>query len=158
MNKKNILIVGAGNLWRRDDGIGIVVIERLRALQQQHANAFFLAENKVDLLEIGTDGLSLLDILPNYPKAIIIDAVDMAAPVGTIKVFAPEEAKIKITNDALSTHGFGIAEMLKLAEQLNIQTKITIIGIQPKDISFGNELGLEIEPTVNAIIELIKLA
>lgn len=154
MNKKNILIAGAGNPWRSDDGIGITIIERLHALQ--HAGAFYLAKDQVDILDIGTDGLALLDILPNYQKAIIIDAVEMNAPPATIKVFSPEEAKIKITNDALSTHGFGLGEMLKLAEQLNIPTQITIIGVQPYDLSFGNELSSEITRVIDKIIDQVK--
>lgn len=154
MNKKNILIAGAGNPWRSDDGTGITVIERLHALQ--HAGASYLAKNQVDILDVGTDGLALLDILPNYQKAIIIDAVEMNAAPATIKVFFPEEAKIKITSDALSTHGFGLGEMLKLAEQLHIPTQIIIIGVQPYDLSFGNELSAEVKNKIDDLLKAVK--
>jgi hydrogenase maturation protease len=75
---------------------------------------------------------------------------------GVIKLFTPAEAKIKIKSDVLSTHGFGIAEMLKLAKKLSIKTEIKIIGIQPKDINFGEGMSEEIKNKIPQILELIK--
>jgi len=35
------------------------------------------------------------------------------------KVFTPKDALLKINSDALSTHGFGIAELIKFIEEYN---------------------------------------
>ena len=139
------LILGVGNIWRQDDGTGPKIIA---ILQQQHWS-------NVDLIDGGTDGLSLLDKLSEYKQAIIIDAADMDAVPGTVKSFTPEEALIKIKADALSTHGFGLAELIKLMQQLQISPKLHIIGVQPKSVAFGNELTLEINSKIPAIIEEI---
>ncbi len=144
--KSKTLVIGVGNPFRGDDGIGSAIIKSLRA------------ENSQDfvLVDGGTDGLALLDQLAEYEKAIIIDAVQMLEAPGVVKSFTPAEAKIKIKSDVLSTHGFGLAEMLKLADELNIKTKITIIGIQPKNIDFGEGLSDEIKTQIPQIIKLIK--
>lgn len=143
-NKK--IIIGVGNPFRRDDGIGIAVIEQLRL---QKSTAF-------DIYDGGTDGLALLDVVGQYSEAIIIDAVNMGADPGCVKVFVPAEALIQIKNEALSTHGFGLAEMLKFCELLNIHTNIRIIGIQPKDIDFGEGLSDEVRAAIPTILSLIN--
>ena len=144
--KSKILVIGVGNPFRGDDGIGSAIIKILRT------------ENSPDfvLVDGGTDGLALLDQLAEYKKAIIIDAVQMLEAPGVVRLFVPEEARIKIKSDVLSTHGFGLAEMLKLADELNIKTKIKIIGIQPKSIDFGEGLSDEIKNQIPQILKLIK--
>ena len=73
-------------------------------------------------------------MLSDYKYAIIVDAVCMSESPGTIKIFTPNEIKDKFKTDALSTHGFGLAEMFKLIKQLKIKTQIKIVGIEPKNI------------------------
>lgn len=146
MQKKEILIVGVGNPLRNDDGIGPKIIALLRKYENLAC----------DLLDGGTDALALLDIIPNYKKVLLIDAVNMREKPGVLRVFLPDEAKIKIKHDALSTHGFGIAEMLELMKQLEIKTKVLIIGIEPADINFGEKLSDEISAKIPDIIKTIE--
>jgi hydrogenase maturation protease len=143
--KNNTIIIGVGNVLRRDDGIGPTIIKELAKLNLTN----------VDLQDGGTDGLALLDYLPNYSQAIIIDAVNMGMLPTTVKIFTPEKVRINIKSDALSTHGFGLAEVIKLMEQLDIKIKLIIIGIEPKDISFGENLSAEIQEKIPEILELI---
>lgn len=144
--KPKILVIGVGNPFRGDDGIGPAII---KILKTENNPGFVLVDG-------GTDGLALLDQVAEYEKAIIIDAVEMLETPGVVKSFAPAEAKIKIKSDVLSTHGFGLAEMLKLVDELNIKTKIKIIGIQPKNIAFGEGLSDEIKNQIPQILKLIK--
>jgi len=139
------LIAGAGNPLRHDDGIGPEIIRRLREHNDFNCN----------LLDIGTDGLALLDEMQKYTHVILIDAVNMSNAPGTVKVFTPEEAKIHISSDTMSTHGFGLAEVIKLMTELNIQVKLTIIGIQPENIAFGDGLSFKITAKIPELIGLI---
>jgi hydrogenase maturation protease len=140
------LVLGFGNILRKDDGIGPKVIQ---ILQQKNLP-------NIDLIDGGLDSLALLDKIAEYKKAIIIDAVNMNEKPCTIKSFAPEDALIKIKSDALSTHGFGLAELIKLMQQLQMETQFHIIGIEPKDITFGENLTPEIENKIPDIIEEIS--
>lgn len=140
------LILGVGNILRKDDGIGPKVIEVLR--QRPLAN--------VDLMDGGIDGLALLDKITEYKKVILIDAVNMNTAVGTVKVFTPSDALINISSDALSTHGLGLAELIKLMQELEIKTQLQIIGVQPQDISFGEELTPEIASKIPEIVEKLS--
>lgn len=147
MNKSDILVIGVGNPFRRDDGIGPEIIRRLS--ERHNLNC--------DIYDGGTDGLALLDKLQEYKSAIIIDAVNMSAEPGTVHVFTPEEAIIKINSDTLSTHGYGIAEVIKLMEELHIKTKLKIIGIQPEDISFGEGLTEKIKSKIQDILDIVEI-
>jgi hydrogenase maturation protease len=140
------LIAGVGNHYRGDDGIGIEIIKILR--EEENPN--------IVLFDGGTDGLSLFDQLSLYERAIIIDAVFMGEAPGTIKLFTPSEAKLHIQSDALSTHGFGLAEVLKLAEEFAIKTEIKIIGIQPESVDFGAVLSEVVKSKIPQILSLIK--
>jgi hydrogenase maturation protease len=219
---QKILIVGAGNPLRGDDGIGILIIQELQKLkassqnpgpssssdpnpsldpslipnprqdpapnQNQNQNCSqdgnrnqlsplqpqsqvgqlykeqlraelrqLLQRSSIELLDIGTDGLALLDVVPHYSHVLIIDAVEMRAAPGTIKLFSPAEARINITHDALSTHGFGLAEMVRLAEELGITTttSLQIIGIQPSTLAFGTELSPPLQQAFPRVLQLI---
>lgn len=146
MTPNNFLILGVGNLLRRDDGVGLTAIKLLR--QKNLSN--------VDLVDGGVDGLGLIDVIKKYPHALIIDAVDMQLTPGSVKLFAANEAKINIKNDALSTHGFGVAEVIGLLEKLGCKTEIKIIGIQPQDISFGEGLTEVVAASLPEIIEFCR--
>jgi len=141
-----ILIVGIGNPYRRDDGIGIEIIKILQK-ENNPGLVFF---------DVGTDGLSLFDQLALYKRVIIIDAVFMGERPGVARLFTPAEARLKIKSDALSTHGFGLAEVLKLSEEFAVKTEIKIIGIQPEDISFGEGLSKVVECQIPKILDLVK--
>lgn len=140
-----ILIAGVGNPYRGDDGVGIEIIKILH--EQTNPNMV--------LFDAGTDGFSLLDQLALYPKALIVDAVFMGEKPGTVKIFTPKEAKLIIKNDALSTHGFGLAEILKLVDELALKTAIKIVGIEPENISFGEGLSQVVISKLPKILELV---
>ncbi|SRR3989339_986915 len=138
------LILGVGSILRHDDGIGSFIIEKLK----QHP------QSDVDYLNGGTDGLALLDIIKTYDQVILIDAVNMDEEPGTIKIFKPSEVNL-IQRDSLSTHTFGIAMLILLMKELAIQTELTIIGIQPQDISFGEGLTEIIQSKIKKLMDLI---
>lgn len=144
--KSDNLILGVGNPFRHDDGVGPKIIEILRSKNIQNA----------DLLDGGTDGLALLDVLSQYQDVVIIDAVNMGAEPGTVKLFTPEEARLKIKSDTLSTHGFGIAEVIRLMQELGIKTHLQIIGVQPCDLSFGEGLSEVVKQALSEILFLIN--
>ena len=147
MVKNRTLILGVGNPFRRDDGIGPAVISRLKSENELEG---------IDLLDGGTDGLSLIEYIKGYEKVLIVDAVDMGMVPGEVRVFSPDEAKLKIKTDVLSTHGFGLAEVIGLMGTLEMKTDLRIIGIQAKDVTFGEGLSPEVSSKIEEILELVK--
>ncbi|MEM0480411.1 MAG: hydrogenase maturation protease, partial [Candidatus Nitrosocaldus sp.] len=69
---KSMIIVGVGNEYRRDDGIGIVVARHLKSM---------LDSNDVDVVEV-SDASSIIDVMEmGYKKMIIVDAIHSSAAV-----------------------------------------------------------------------------
>ena len=150
MNKKETLILGVGNPLRRDDGVGPEIIDLLF----KGVNAPYLPPH-VTIMDGGTDGLGLIEYFKEYKKVILVDAVLMGMPPGTVKVFKPDDALFHIGGDSLSTHGFGIPELIKLAKELDILPDLTIIGIQAENTDYGKGLSESVKCNIDKIINIM---
>ena len=145
-DRQSILILCIGNILLRDEGIGVRVIENL--FQKNIPNA-------IELVDGGTSGADLIDILADRQKVIIIDAVESAKSPGTVIRFEQNNLE-NIPNSALSLHELGIADTLKMTAKLNCQPQEVIFyGVQPKDISPGLELSVEIADSIPIIAEKV---
>lgn len=141
-----ILILGIGNILLQDEGVGVRVIEFLQTQPRLEG---------VELLDGGTAGFDLLDIIADRKAIIVIDAVDAGHPPGTIVRFVSEDI---LTTDSpeLSAHHIDFAQTLKMAQLLNCAPqKVVIFGIQPASI----EPGLNLTPAIaSRVPEIASLA
>ncbi len=140
------LILGIGNLLRADDGLGPVIIGRLKEQGGLHG---------ANLVCGGTDALGLIEHFKGYDRVIIIDAAQMKFAPGTIKVFNPDQFSLHMHSDTLSTHGLGLAEVISLAKELDIAPIITIIAVQVEDISFKEGLSQTVADKIPDILKII---
>jgi hydrogenase maturation protease len=72
----NITVLGIGNILLSDDGVGVHVINRLKAEYE--------FPEHVRLMDGGTKGLDLLPYLEECDKILIIDAANFKKDPGTI--------------------------------------------------------------------------
>jgi len=144
---EKILIAGIGSVLRADDGLGPRVIDELKKET--------LAE-EVTLHSGDVSGLDLLKVFPGFDKIIIVDAADFGAAPGTIRIFSLPEIKRSGFRNAVSTHGISLKETLILSEKLDLQDNITIVGVQPGDISHKLDLSDIIKSRMPAIMTVVK--
>jgi hydrogenase maturation protease len=151
-NSSLIKIIGFGNIFMGDDGIGVRVIEELQKQQ------IFKDNENIELVDGGTSGVDLVFMLQNTCKAIIIDAVDAGQKIAQIVVFSPQEIKDfkKKIFKSYSLHDIDLAEAFELVKNLNLPTAIKIIGIKPKKIGYGDKLTPEIEKQIPDLITKVK--
>lgn len=148
-SRTDVKIVGFGNKFRSDDGIGIRIIKELEKLE------FF---KDIEIIDGGTSGTDLIFWIKNCEKIIIIDAIDTGKNTGdiiNINVDDIEEFERKDYR-SLSLHDLNLADILKLIKALKINTRISIIGIKPKSVDFGDKLSPEIERKIPELISEIK--
>jgi len=147
--RANIKIIGFGNIYMSDDGIGIHVIKELEKLQ------YF---EDFELIDGGTSGIDLIFHLQNSNKVILIDAVDAGQDIGEIILINPDDVKEFITGKgkSYSLHSFDLSEVLKLTKKLGLNKKLTIIGVKPENIGFGQSLSPVIKKKIHHIIAVIK--
>jgi len=147
---KKIGIIGIGNPLRRDDGIGIVLLERLKKIKEQ-------LPPEIEYIDGGTGGMNLLHILARFDTVIIIDAVNFNEQPGksrlcTIKDFTHEDSSIKI-----SSHESDIFKVLHLSKKLKENPdKLYFFCIQPKNISYGCNLSTELNDIINKLTYQLK--
>jgi len=147
MKKQGIMVLGIGNLLCRDDGIGVRIADKMRGLDKY---------NRIRIIDGGTspDLMALLD--DDIDKLIIVDALRGGGHPGDIYRLDLREENIA-DGTATSLHGLGVLDSLKLMRQLGQQPPhVTVIGIEPADVSHGLQLSPIIEMTVPAIIKAVE--
>jgi len=141
-----ILVLGIGNILLRDEGVGVRVIEQM---QEMHL------PDGVELVDGGTGGADLIDVLAERQKVIVIDAVQSDCEAGTVLRFTAEDL-VRPNQASMSLHEIGLAESLIMTRQLGCAPEdVVIFGIRSKSTECGLELSKEIAASVPKVIELI---
>ncbi len=142
-NRPPTLIVGIGNILLADEGVGVRVVERLRSIP---------LPDTVELVDGGTAGADLIDILADRDKVIVIDAVDLGTTAGTLYRLTPEQIEASV--DSLSLHQLGLAETLKMVKLMKKPLgEVIIFAVQIGSI----EPSLNLTPSVSAVVESLIL-
>ena len=140
------LILGVGNILLRDEGVGVRVIE---FLQKQN-----LPEG-IELVDGGTAGADLIDVLADRETVIIVDAIASDEPTGTILRFGPDDLALQQDNP-LSLHDLDIPQTLAMTKMLNCDPKNVIcFGVVPECIAPGMELSDEIAEIIPILAEKV---
>ena len=126
-----IAVIGLGNSLRRDDGIGIVILESLLNNYKQPG---------VDYLNFGISSFDLILRLQDYDLVLLIDGIAASLPFGELKIFGLEEASFINKEKPISSHELNLKDIFRLAQQLKLKTKIYVAGIQVSDVGFGESL------------------
>lgn len=131
------LIVGLGNILLRDDGVGVRCVEYLR---RRGLN------RDVKIIDGATLGFDLLEEMKGFDRVVLIDAVDMGKEPGYIASFGAEELLKVVEGKKFSLHEFNLVDVIQLGKQLGYRLdKVRIVGIQPKEVSWGDRLSEVIE-------------
>ncbi len=144
---KKIVILGVGNILLSDEGVGVHIANELMKLDMPQ---------EVRVVEGGTDGFRLLDVITDADRLIVIDAIKGGAAPGTIYRFDIDEIKDCPSGFKTSVHQIGILEVINLSSLIGRTPYTTVIGIEPKSLAMGMDLSPEIKAKIPRIIELIK--
>ena len=138
-------IIGVGNPLRRDDGIGIVLLEKLIEKKDD-------LPQDIEYIDGGTGGMNLLHILALFDVALIIDAVNLNGCPGESKLFKSEDVCSKKSSINISTHESDVLKIINLSKELGeIPNQLFIFGVQPKDTSQGASLSSELQQSVESL-------
>ncbi len=150
-HKEKVIIIGVGNVLRRDDGVGVHVAKEMVETQDFAS----LLSNSVEVYDGGLGGFKLLDLIDSAKKVIFIDAIDMGLPPGTVKAFLPQEAASLLAAQKCSLHNSDLLGVIKFAEKLDNAPEIKIVGIQPAVVEPGLELSTPVKDSISRTIQLI---
>jgi hydrogenase maturation protease len=143
---QNITILGIGNILLSDEGIGVHVANELMKNT--------LPPN-ISVIEGGTDGFRLLNIITEADRLIVIDAVRGGDAPGSIYRFDIDDVKSCPSGFKTSVHQIGILEVIDLSGLIGKTPHTTIIGIEPKSLEMGMELSPEVREKIPRIIDIV---
>ena len=117
------LVLGIGNTLLGDDGVGIHAVREV---------ADRITREDVTVLDVGTDGLNLLEVMMGYDRMIVIDAiVTENGDIGRIYCLRPEQL-YAASGFSVSPHHFNLASTLAIGRKLfpgEIPEDVTVFAV-----------------------------
>ena len=140
-SRGSLVAIGVGNVLLGDDGVGVRVIECLRALAAGDPEAIPAGTTFVDG---GTLGLQLLPWLRGARGVLVVDAADLGGLPGAVSVRRDTRAwtaDSDVQQAGGATGAAGVAELLGTARLLGLlPPALSVVGIGVEDLGPG--LGL----------------
>lgn len=141
-DRSRALILGIGNILWADEGFGVRCVERFH---QQ-----FRTAPDVLVLDGGTLGAYLLNLIEQTDHLLIFDCVDFHREPGTLQVLRDEQIALW-SSTKLSAHQDGLNDVLSIAAlQGHLPPHICIVGAQPEQLQ---DYGGSLTPTLLACLE-----
>jgi len=127
------VVVGMGNEYRCDDGVGPVVA------RQVASRLVGTGRRDVEVLDGVPDPLDLLGRWDGAALVVVVDAVRSPDPAGTVSVV---DLGDRTGDGTTSTHGLGVATAVRLARALGqAPDRVVVVTITGDDFGRGTDLG-----------------
>jgi hydrogenase maturation protease len=160
MSVIKIIILGLGNPILGDDGVGWRVVDEFRRcllLTSRHKSI-------IDMDTLAVGGLSLMEYLIDYDKAILIDAIQTGSKeIGEVFSFLLEELLGTYNGHTGSVHDTNLFDAIQMGRKMGLKlpNQIIIVGIETKNIyNFSEQLSPSIEKAIpiasRLVLELIQ--
>ena len=135
---KNTLVAGLGNPLMGDEGVGVLLVQRLEAEAPDPAG--------VEFLDAGTGGVALVHAMAGRRRAIFIDCARMGEPPGTMRRFSDEQVRSRKDMPGLSLHEADLMDIIDLARRLGqCPDEVLIFGIEPASVEEREGLSPELQ-------------
>jgi hydrogenase maturation protease len=129
---KRVLIGGIGNVLLGDDGVGPYVVHQLEA------NYEF---DDVEIVDLGTPALDLVDEISGRDAVILVDSVDSGADPGTVVLYRKEDVLRVIPDVRMDPHSPALSETLMAVELFGGSPKeFLLVGVTGEE--YDAECGL----------------
>ncbi len=148
MNKKQVLILGIGNVLWADEGFGVRCVEEL--------NTHYRFPENITLMDGGTQGIYLVQHVQACDILVVFDAIDYGLKGSEMKLIEDDDVPNFMGAKKMSLHQTGFQEVLSTAELLgDYPEKILLIGVQPVELEdFGGSLRPAVKAQIKPAVEI----
>ena len=141
-----VKVIGVGNSFRRDDGVGRAVARILREA----------ASENLDIVESSAEPSELMANWRSADTVILVDAAAAASAPGKISRFTIGETNLAADAGGASTHGFGVAAAIGLAEALGERpVMMTVFTIEGADFGYGEGLSKNVAAALPQLVDRV---
>lgn len=143
----SIVVVGIGNDFRTDDGVGLYVARLIQAMDFKD----------VTVVPGVAEGTALLDAWENSSRTIVIDCAVSGQQPGTIHRFDVNENSIPAEMfNGYSTHNISVTDAVELARVLGrLPGSLVVYGIEGSDFSAGTGLSADVAAAAHKVVDEI---
>ena len=140
---RQLAVLGIGNELYLDDGAGVVLAREL--------SRSGITPDRLQAFEAGPAPENFTGALrkTNPSHVLMVDAANLGFAPGAIRVIDSAE----ITGAGFSTHTLPLKILANFMEREGY--RVVIIGIQPKEVFFGDGLSPEVAGAVNQITQFV---
>ena len=143
----NVLVIGAGNDCRQDDGFGIAVARELASRKLEG----------VQVLERSGEGAAILHAFEGKRAVYLVDAVRSGAEPGTVHRLDAGAGAIPTSFLHCSSHDFAVAEAVEMARILDRLPPLTVVyGVEGERFDFGTGLSGSVVKRVEEVADCIE--
>jgi len=133
-----VLVLGLGNQLLGDDGAGLRLLDALTEV--------FPANDGVEFMDGGTQGLALTGYLADRKAVLVLDAMALGAAPGTVHTLWGDELWRIRSERGTTAHEGNALELFATARMLGYHwTEVAAVGIEPLNIRTGIGLTGEVE-------------
>jgi hydrogenase maturation protease len=137
-------IIGVGNPYRGDDGVGPQIAEVLKSKGLPN----------VEVILASGEGVALMQSMDFKDFVLLFDAVHSGAAAGTIFRFDANKEPIPSKFFNYSTHAFSVAEAVELARALScLPKRLIVFGIEGEKFEPGAGLSSSVERALHQVVE-----
>ncbi len=143
--RRSLRVIGLGNAYRCDDGVGLHVARSLRRRLPW-----------ADVVEASGEATALLELWGDAERVLMIDAIVSDAPAGTVRrldLLAIDHLQVGFRS---SSHTFGLAHAVAMARALSrLPGSLVAYGIEARDLSYGQSLSTPVEQAAGQVCDLL---
>lgn len=145
-----ILVLGIGNLLLGDEAVGVRIVEALEQRYRLPAH--------VEVLDGGTSGMELMEMMADRDHLIVADAVLTGAAPGSVAVLYDEDIPALFTRK-VSPHQLGLSDVL-MALRLTDEfpRRLTLVGVVPASLEPGIGLSTVVSQAIEPALAQVLLA
>jgi hydrogenase maturation protease len=141
------VVIGVGNSFRRDDGVGIAAARRLRPK----------APPAIVIKECGGEATALIDAWQGADIAVVVDAVFADEPPGSVLRFDALACPPPRELFQFSSHTLGVVEAIELARAIDkLPPRLIVYGVVGREFSAGEGLTTRVEAAVDRVVARVS--
>jgi hydrogenase maturation protease len=144
------IVLGIGNTLLGDDGVGVYAAREL---------AEKISDENVTVMDTAIDGLNLLDVIRNYERLIVIDAIlDERAEIGTIFRLTQDQIPPSSLSGA-SSHNLNLSITLNIGNSVfpgEIPREVVVFAVASQNVDYvTEEMTANVKQALPQIVELV---
>lgn len=139
-------LIGVGNAFRSDDGLGLLVAREMASMGLRG----------IQIVEANGDGVSLMMTWQGMDRVLIVDAMKLGFPLGTIHRIDASNNEIPASFFTYSSHAFGVGQAIEMARQLHqLPRSVIVYGMEGGHFGFGTDLSRPMRENLPVLIRMV---